>query len=172
MKFMGSEDFSQYVNADKELRELEYEQKLAIHRVYADIHPTRVEQNYETGKLYSVGQDVAEYAISIVEMKEIQKEMRDRYVKRLEIFSAAIQVLSVGERDVINQYKQSLPVLDHRLLKNVFHKLNTEIMRLINIEKREEQEKKQAEKERMALLVRQNTHLFKKAIYKEHEMQR
>lgn len=160
MVFVGSEEFNQYINADMELRELEYEQKLAIHRIYADIHPTRAEYNYDTGKIYKVNQDVAEYAIAVIEMKEIQKEMRDRYVKRLEIYNLAIQVLNVKEMYVLNEYKRSLPVADHLLLRATFKKLKTEIERLLTTEERKEKARIQAEKDRKIALIQANTELF------------
>lgn len=157
---MDSMEFNKYLFADSNLLELEYEQQLKIRRAYADIHPTRAEYDYELGKLYSVGIDVASYAIDIAEIKELQKRSRERFQQRLMVYKESLKVLTKEEVILINLYKSKVGVVDHAALRKAFYKLIGEVERITSTKKEEEDQRLQVELNLKASSVRQQLETY------------
>lgn len=104
MYFMGNEEFKQYLYSESRLEELQSSNALRVRRAYADIHPTRVAVNYDTGDVFSESVNVAEYACFLVDMKEEMKENQERLTKRVRILHEALAAMDPEEAAAIRAF--------------------------------------------------------------------
>lgn len=104
MYFMGSEEFKQYLHSESRLEEIESKNALRVRRAYADIYPTRVGVNYETGKMFSETLDVAEYACYLVDMKDEMKVNQERLAKQVAIFHEALGAMDPEEAEAVKAF--------------------------------------------------------------------
>lgn len=131
MRFMGSEEFKQYLYADQYLADLRRQQELEVRRAYNDISPTRMMVDYDTGKVYSESTSVENYAIWLVEMKELQSLQLETYLQRQRVFKQACAVLSPEEIKILEQHKARSQIVKQHQLLQVFTKLKNELERLV-----------------------------------------
>lgn len=123
MYYMGSVEFKRYLFAKENLTELIGKQDLAIRRAYADIHPTRIVYNAAEGRAYSESLCVEDYAIWLIETKDLQKQQRIEFEGYAKTMDKALKELDKEEIILIENYKMNSPGLNQQKLVSALSKL-------------------------------------------------
>lgn len=87
----------QYLNAQREIEQIERAYQTERQEAYEGIAPTITGFDYGSGRLYKLACHVEDYAIYLVELDEERKNRTDQINKRAEILNEAITLLYEDE---------------------------------------------------------------------------
>lgn len=130
MYIMGLFEFKEYLQASHYLEEAVREFQLFTCRGYADIHPTRTAYDPGQGKMYKESLNVADYAIWLVESKQILLNDQEFWQRRLDALESALKTLTPEEQSIFQLF-QSGAVLSRIKTEPVLIKIKTYLESLI-----------------------------------------
>lgn len=133
MNKMGMYEFKQYLDSPQLLAEKQREYRLFEKRGYADIHPTRIGYDYGQGKMFKESLNVADYAIWLVESKEIIEKELEFWEQRVVMLQRAINILSDEEWLVYNDFRQDKDV-NRSVIEPVLLKLKVELEIIVSVQ--------------------------------------
>lgn len=133
MNKMGMYEFKQYLDSPQLLAEKQREYRLFEQRGYADIHPTRMGYDYGQGKMFKESLNVADYAIWLVESKEIIEKEVEFWEQRVVMLQKAIDTLSDDEWLSFKDFRQNKHV-NRSVIEPILLKLKKELEVVISVQ--------------------------------------